>query len=539
MQILDVVRSKIELKKRGGDYIGLCPFHSEKTPSFSVNPAKNFYYCFGCHSGGDAIGFVAQANGMSYREAALLLASQYHINLPTSAQDKQELDEIDSLHNVLELALEFYHRQLNAEILKYLAKRGVNDYLIKKFQLGYAPSGGALQRFLESKKVPLLMMDKAGLLAKKDGLTYEVFRDRVIFPIRNHYNKLIAFGGRAIGEVQPKYLNSPETTLFKKGECFYGENFAYTNCYKNNRAIVVEGYFDQLKMQTAGFSETVATLGTAVTERHLERLWSMSDEILMCLDGDEAGRRASKKVIELALPKIKANKFISFVILPKGNDPDDIITSKGSDYMEKCINNRITLSQMIWLAETKDKIFLSAEEFATLEAKLASYLQPINDILIIKSYKRFFSDQIWQIRKRKVAKFSNQVAPSFEAVNNNLLELAIIAMLIKFPDLFDDVNIATKLQNVEFSQQYTPYINKEQVGLLEKDILPILEKNNPGLLHAINKKDPKVTFSHMLKEYRLMLIKNKYKELAANDPKKFLENYNACKNEVDQALREK
>jgi DNA primase len=539
VQIMDVVRAKVELKKRGGDYIGICPFHSEKTPSFTVNNIKGFFYCFGCQAGGDVIGFVSHSTGMNYRDAAFKLANDYKIELPSSAAARQELDEFEKIYSVMELALEFYRKNLTTSAIKYLNSRGISDHIIEKFQIGYAPSGSALRKFLEAKGVPLLMMDKAGLIAKKEASVYEVFRERIIFPIRNNYNKLIAFGGRAIVDIQPKYLNSPETLVFKKSESFYGENFAYTSCYKSNQAILVEGYMDLIAMHGVGLSQTLATLGTAVNEKHLEKLWQVVDEIVMCLDGDEAGIRASKRVAELALPRLKANKSLSFVVLPKGSDPDDVIKEKGVVFLESALEGRIALSQMIWKMEVGSGNFASAESIAKLESKLLAHVQHIADALVAKSYKRFFNDQIWNLNRGKKAKAAAPKAiDEALASKDDFLEIALIALLIECPELFDDQDVLDQISKIEFSAKYANFISPGQIEILAKDIVPIIRKNNPGFSLSLSKSDPKKVFLKMSKKYNLVLLKRMYQELAKKDPKKFLEIYDSYKLQIDQLLAE-
>jgi DNA primase len=537
VQVSEVVSKKTDLKKRGTDYIGLCPFHSEKTPSFAVNDFKKFFYCFGCHVGGDVISFVAQTSGLGYKDAALKLASEYRIDVPSSTSVRQELDEFDKIHSTLELALEFYRKNLTHQGVEYLSNRGISQDVINKFEIGYAPAQGYMRRALEARGVALLMLDKAGLMAKKDQSLYEVFRERIIFPIRNSHNKIIAFGGRAIKDVQPKYLNSPETLLFKKNEVFYGENLAYTSCYKNNRAFVVEGYMDLIKMHINGFTETVATLGTAVNEKHLEKLWSLVDEIIMCMDGDGAGARASKKVIEIALPKLKANKYISFIMLPEGCDPDDVLSNRGCAYMEMLIQGRLELSKMIWAGETSATETGSPELIAKLEAKLQGYVGHIKDDIVAKNYKRFFSDQLWSLSRKKTKSGSSSVASKpLAKAPNNIFEITLIAILIKYPELLADAQISEKINQLEFSAYFAKFLNADQISSLESEILPIVQKTNPSFFIGLEKEDPKQVFFTIAKRMQLVLLQENYKKLAQNDPKKFLEFYNSYKAEVDKLL---
>jgi len=407
--ILEVISKRVDLKRQSSNYLGLCPFHSEKTPSFSVNPIKKFFYCFGCHAGGDVISFVSQIEGTSYKQSALQLAKDYNIEIPKTLTSKEEKDEFEELHNVLELALGFYKQNLSKEVINYLSARGITKEDIEKFEIGYAPGNNYLRKFLDSKSVPLLMMDRTGLIGRKGADIYEVFRRRIIFPIRDNYNRLIAFGGRCLDGLMPKYLNSPETQLFQKSEVLYGLNLAYKSCYKTNRVIVVEGYVDLIKMHIGGFTETVATLGTAISTKHLDHLWSIVDEIIICFDGDTAGLRAAKKVVELSLGKITTTKHVSFVMLPNNFDPDDVISKKGSKYMEYIIHGRKPLSEMIWMLEAPSSLSAkSPEVLSKVETNLNKYLDHIHDKIVVKNFKRFFLDQLWQLTKRP-KKVSKQV----------------------------------------------------------------------------------------------------------------------------------
>jgi DNA primase len=534
VQVSEVIGKRVDLKRRGTDHIGLCPFHSEKTPSFTVNDFKKFFYCFGCQAGGDVISFISQISGFSYKEAALKLASDYKIDIPSSASVRQELDEFDKIHLTLEAALDFYRKSLNHEGVSYLNNRGISLEIIRKFEIGYAPAHGGARRALENKGISLLMLDKAGLIAKKDQSLYEVFRERVIFPIRNSHNKIIAFGGRALKDVQPKYLNSPETLLFKKNEVFYGENFAYTSCYKNNRAFVVEGYIDLIKMHINGFTETVATLGTAINEKHLDKLWSFVDEIVICMDGDDAGARASKKVIDIALPKLKANKYMSFVVLPEGCDPDDILSDKGAAFMKTLVQNKVELSKMIWSSEVSSTKTTSPELIAKLEAKLHGYVSHIKDDLVVKNYKRFFNDQLWALARNK-NKTTAPVIAANSAPNklpSDILEITLIAILIKCPELLEDKQIIQSISQLTFPANYAKFLNTGQIKSLEPEILPIVQSANPSFFTSLEKFDPIQVFLKMAKQIQLAILQDKYKKLIKGDPERFLEFYNAYQDEV-------
>jgi len=537
--ILDVISKRVDLKRQSNNYLGLCPFHPEKTPSFSVNPIKRFFYCFGCHAGGDVISFVSQIEGTSYKQSALQLAKDYNIEIPKTLTSKEEKDEFEELHNVLELALSFYKQNLSKEVINYLSARGITKEDIEKFEIGYAPGNNHLRKFLDSKSVPLLMMDKTGLIGRKGSDIYEVFRRRIIFPIRDNYNRLIAFGGRCLDGSMPKYLNSPETQIFQKSEVLYGLNLAYKSCYKTNRAIVVEGYMDLIKMHIGGFTETVATLGTAISSKHLDNLWNAVDEIIICFDGDTAGLRAAKKVVELSLGKITTTKHVSFVMLPNNFDPDDVITKKGSKYMEYIIQGRKPLSEMIWMLEAPSSLFAKSPEVVSkVETNLNRYLDHIHDKIVVKNFKRFFQDQLWQLTKRP--KRSKQTGLyTLSLPEDNLVEISLIGLLIKYPALFDEEEVLAKIKEIEFSSRYKDFINSEKIYALQEKILTAIQNHNPYFFTSLAKSDPKEIFLNLVKKHKFVSLQKEFKSFAKEDIKKFWEFYNHSLPLVEELLSDK
>lgn len=459
INLSDIVRQKVALTKKSGLYVGLCPFHLEKTPSFTVNDTKRFYHCFGCASSGDVIKFVSNISGFSYKEAAIKLAGDYGIELPKITREQERLyNESDQIVNILELATEFFKSQITNEVLTYLKNRGIEQSIIQEFDIGFAPAKGKLQKFFDSRSVPLMMLIKAGLAGKsEDGRIYEIFHNRIIFPIRNIYNKVIGFGGRVIGDGLPKYLNSPETIVFKKSETLYGENKAISAAYKKKYAVIVEGYMDVVALHKAGFNESVASLGTAVTEEHLKKLWRTCDEVVICLDGDAAGIRAAKRSIALILPLITYDKKVSFIRLPANCDPDDVIAKNGTGFFQQLINNRLNLSEMIWHTEYDGKNFITAEDKANLEINLENYAKQISDRTLSANYRRFFKDQIWQnIIKRSNVKGNNarktDLTPSVTGYSEiERLEYALCSMLVKFPEILEQERVREFVNNINFN----------------------------------------------------------------------------------------
>jgi DNA primase len=444
IRISDIVRQKVFLTKKGNEYHGLCPFHSEKTASFTVNDAKKFYHCFGCSAHGDVIRFVSETKGISYKEAAIFIAEQSGVELPKLSKDQERLyKDSDTIYSILELAEKFFVAELTQEARNYLLQRGMSADTIKKFSLGYAPSGGKMKKYFDNKSVPLKDLIAAGLLGRReDGKTYEIFHNRIMFPIRNMYNKIVGFGGRVMGDALPKYINSPETIVFKKGETMYGENIAISAAHKKNYSIIVEGYMDVIALREAGYEEAVAGLGTAVTEKHLQKLWRSGDEIIVCLDGDSAGIRASKRLINLSLPFITSDKLISFVKISGKSDPDDIIRSGGKVQFDKLLESKLPLSEMIWITEYENKNSNSAEAKASLEKKLENYCELIIDRSMASSFRRYFKDKIWNNVVRSGSKkrdsISTEVFESKNYTESEILEYALCWLIAKSPEILSN-----------------------------------------------------------------------------------------------------
>jgi len=452
--VSSVVRQRVTLTKRGVEYSGLCPFHTEKSPSFTVNDIKKFYHCFGCSAHGDVIRFVSETSGLGYKEAAIKLAEDHGIEIPKLSKAEERLyEEVDQIHHILNLTSEFFQKNLDATGVSYLTSRGIDADTIKAFSLGYAPGDKSLTKYLEKHGVPLMMAAKAGLVSKgEDGKVYEVFRDRIMFPIKNIYGKVIAFGGRTMSDANPKYLNSPETIVFKKNETLYGEDKALAAAYRNGNMIVVEGYMDVIAMHKYGFENTVASLGTAVTNKHIAKLWRSSDEIIMCLDGDAAGIRATQRVVDLALTQVSYNKSISFIQIPQKQDPDEVLQKNGNSYFARILENRLSLSEMIWYLETKGGIGPNAEERAKLEHRLENYATHIEDKVLSRNYTRFFKERLWKYFSggRKSTRAAD-IAPPTNLSESDLIEHSIFSLLVKKPMLLTSIEVRETLSRLDIA----------------------------------------------------------------------------------------
>ncbi|KGE69347.1 MULTISPECIES: DNA primase [Pseudomonas] len=347
--IVDVVSSRVQLKKAGKNYTACCPFHKEKTPSFSVSPDKQFYYCFGCGAGGNALGFLMDHDNLDFPQAIEDLAKAAGMEVPReeSGRAHKPRQPTDSpLYPLLTAAADFYRQALKSHpqrkaAVDYLKGRGLTGEIARDFGLGFAPPGwDNLYKHLSSDTLQQKAMIDAGLLVEnaETGKRYDRFRDRVMFPIRDSRGRIIAFGGRVLGDDKPKYLNSPETPVFHKGQELYGLFEARKNNRNLDEIIVVEGYMDVIALAQQGLRNAVATLGTATSEEHMKRLFRVVPSVLFCFDGDQAGRNAAWRALEATLSSLQDGRRARFLFLPEGEDPDTLVRSEGTDAFRARIN---------------------------------------------------------------------------------------------------------------------------------------------------------------------------------------------------------
>ena len=366
VDIVELVSRYVQLKKGGANYLGLCPFHNEKSPSFTVSPAKQFYHCFGCGVHGNAIGFVMAYSALGYIDAIKDLASSVGMQVPEShprtpeeaARKERETD----LYAVMEKAMDFYRAELKKapRAIEYLKGRGLTGEIAARFRIGYAPDDwqGLKRAFPEYDDKALV---ECGLVIEGENKRYDRFRDRVLFPILNARGAVIGFGGRVMGEGEPKYLNSPETPLFEKGREVYGLVQAREAIQASGRALVVEGYMDVVALAQFDVGYAVATLGTATTPVHVAKLLRLADEIVFCFDGDAAGRKAAWRALEVSLPLALDHKPISFLFLPEADDPDTYVRKHGKEAFEQLVRGAQTLSEFL-LGELRAQSSLGTAE---------------------------------------------------------------------------------------------------------------------------------------------------------------------------------
>lgn len=492
----EIVGKKVRLKLRGKEFIGLCPFHNEKTPSFSVNDQKGFYHCFGCGAHGDVISFVMNSDGLDYRDAVTKLADDFGIPIPQIKLDQVKEDRLEHDYLILEKICQFFEKNLHTEqgfeARNYLKKRSLTTAIAKKFQLGFAPASyEALTNFLKTENFTDEDLLRTGVIGQNDRKKiYDKFRNRIIFPITDKKNRVIAFGGRAIGDEMPKYLNSSETEFFKKNQTLYNFYNARKAIFAKGSAIVVEGYMDAIALASSGIENVVAGLGTALGTEHLKELFYTTDKIVICLDGDAAGIRAAKRVSEIALPLINAKKNIYFAILPNQMDPDDFVKKFGAKELEKVFANAAPLSEslfdfaLIELGIEKNQK-ISAENKAKIEANLAAKITAIQDPSSKKYFSFFVKDLLFSLgrnQKKNLGNFTSKIYATPQNFSNNSadsLAKNIIAFIIHFPELAhfrdDDFNVT----GVQFSN--------ESLTLLKESVIELIENNEKDLLAALEK----------------------------------------------------
>jgi len=418
LPVSEVVGQRVKLRKAGREWKGLSPFNKEKTPSFCVNDQKAMWFDFSSGKNGNIFDFLMLTEGVSFPEAVERLAGQAGVPLPAYSPEAEAREERrKTLHDIVELAAKFFETTLaargGARGRGYLADRGLASATQLKFRLGYAPAEQyALKEYLGAARIPVEDMVEAGLIVAGEDIPvpYDRFRDRVMFPISDWRGRVIAFGGRALEkEVSAKYLNSPETPLFHKGATLYNiaaARQAVHNAGKSTqsaqenfsaRVIAVEGYVDVIAMVMAGYEGTVAPLGTALTAEQLALMWRLNDEPILCFDGDDAGRRAAYRALDIALPLLKPGKSLKLATLPDGQDPDDLARSGGRDAIEDVLGAARPLAHVLWSRESEQGPFDTPERRAALEARIGEVTNTIGDESVRRYYRQDFSARLRQM----------------------------------------------------------------------------------------------------------------------------------------------
>jgi DNA primase len=405
-----IIAPSVKLIRAGREWKACCPFHNEKTPSFTVNDDKGFYHCFGCSAHGDAIRFLTDHRGMPFMDAVKELAAKAGMDVPApDPQAKERADRRATLTDVMAEVAAWYSEQLNglagSEARDYLKRRGIDPATVQRFGLGFAPdSRSALKRTLQKLGEDKLV--ETGMLISPDdgGATYDRFRGRLMFPIRDPRGRVIGFGGRILGAGEPKYLNSPDTPLFDKGRTLYNIDRASPASRAAKRLIVVEGYMDVIALDRAGIAEVVAPNGTAVTEAQLERMWRLDPSPILCFDGDSAGRKAAIRAAMRALPHIRPDRTLRFVELPSGQDPDDVIRTGGREAFEALLAAPEPLDARLWRHELEAEPLGTPEAWAGLKERLIAYASTIGHPDLSRLYREDWLTRFYALRRPEASR---------------------------------------------------------------------------------------------------------------------------------------
>jgi DNA primase len=491
-----VVGKTVKLQRAGREWKAPCPFHKEKTPSFYVNDEKSFYHCFGCGVHGDAIRWLTDARGLPFMDAVKELAEAAGMEVPAAdPQAQQKAEKAAGLHEVMEAAQRWFEDQLNgvdgAEARAYLDVRGITDDTRRRFGFGYAPdSRGKLRTALKGFGNEKLVDAGLLILPEGDREPYDRFRGRLMFPIRDRRGRVIAFSGRILGAGEPKYLNSPDTPLFDKGRTLFNLDKAAAASRDAKRIIVVEGQMDVIALDQAGFPEAVAPLGTALTETQLGLLWRLSPSPLLCFDGDSAGQKAAVRAARRALPEVDSEHTLSFVSLPPGKDPDDLIRDGGRAALAGFLARAEPLAERLWRSEVEESPAATPEDRAGIKQRLLDLAAEIKNPHVRDQYRQDFSDRFWdafgwgkqQRRSAADAIAASRVKrPGFDY----LVRRAILLGLSRYPDvLATNYDLASR---VDFSASglngWFEFLTQEvfaRPDLTEDVIEEILEASDVG-----------------------------------------------------------
>lgn len=452
IDIVELIDAYVPLRKMGKDYKACCPFHEEKTPSFTVSQDKQFYHCFGCGAHGTAIGFLLEHERMDFREAIGELAKRAGLSLPESMPAAPGADaqaHIDRLLHVVQQANRYFQQQLREHpeapvAVEYLKRRGVSGEIAARFQLGFAPDGwDGLLRAIGADRAAQEALAQAGLLIKKEGGGYyDRFRGRVMFPIHDYRGRIVGFGGRVLGTGEPKYLNSPETPLFHKGRELYGLFAAREAIKQQQRVLVVEGYMDVVALAQFGIDFAVAALGTATTHDHLERVFRHAPEVIFCFDGDRAGRDAAWRALENALPAMRSGRQASFLFLPDGEDPDTLVRKEGAAAFLRRLDDALPLPDFFFQSVAADIDLKRLDG----RARLAEKARPLLETMAPGALKELMLTRLQEAsgvgagaRTRAPASASAHRPRRGGAQAPPSLERAAVALLLQYPRLAADL----------------------------------------------------------------------------------------------------
>lgn len=451
-RLSEVVGQKVHLQKKGREFVGLCPFHKEKSPSFFVSDQKATYHCFGCGASGNIFNFLTETFHYTFVEAVEEIARITHTPLPEptylSPEKAATKDQKDILLKIHEEVCVWFQQQLmstkGAKAREYLNQRGIKDETIKKYRLGYAPSGNFLMETFVGRGYPHQKLIDSGLLVKGENGIFDRFRDRLMFPIFSPKGEVIAFGGRIFGEGQPKYLNSPETPLFHKKYTLYGANFLREALKEGRQIYVTEGYMDVIAVMQAGLGATVAPLGTALTEEQIMSVWKYCESPILCFDGDAAGINAAARAALRVLPILKAGHSLNFVLLPNGEDPDSLIRSGSVQVLKDLFSQPLSLFDMLWQHNVAGQNIKTPEQQAKVQKDFFALIEQIKDLSVCYSYKAAAKDRFFKYFRNFHFKKQAQASPSLKGIRTRFdvrkrQRMILFAILLNHPHIINEV----------------------------------------------------------------------------------------------------
>jgi DNA primase len=399
--IVEIIERRVSLKRAGREFQACCPFHDEKTPSFTVSPQKQFYHCFGCGAHGSAISFLMNFEGLEFVDAVEDLARHAGLEVPREATRAARPSE--DLYEILDAAADFFREELkkSPEAIAYVKQRGLSDEVVKTFAVGFAPPGwNNLITRLGTSNSRMALLKRTGMLSQGNSGEYDKFRHRIMFPIHDRRGRVIGFGGRALDEDGPKYLNSPETELFHKGRELYGLYLARNNQAKLDRILVVEGYMDVVALAQFGFANCVATLGTATNADQAELLFRAADEVVYCFDGDRAGRKAAWRALEATLPRLREGRQARFLFLPEGEDPDSLVRAQGADAFSTALDSAQALSEFFFDHFRRDVDMNSIDG----RARLVEQSKPLVDKIPAGVFHDMMMERLETLAQHRIAR---------------------------------------------------------------------------------------------------------------------------------------
>lgn len=490
LSLVDVISRRIPLVKKGQNYWGCCPFHNEKTPSFSVNEDKGFYHCFGCGEHGDIISFTMKSQNIDFKEAIKELADMAGIKMPEFKQKtQQQIEAEENYIQITEKACQIYQDLLYQEsgkhALEYIKKRGFSDEMIKKYRIGYAPKGNIISSHFNNIKIDKLT--STGLVRVGDYGPYDFFRDKLMFPIFNAHGQIVAFSGRSLDGSEPKYINTSDTELFHKRQTIFGFNFARDAIHRANRSIIVEGQIDAIQMQCNGFGETVAPLGTALTEDHIAILCKSNRNIVFCFDGDGAGQKAAVRACNLVLPFLRDNSDVRFAFVTGGKDPDEILKTHGKSAMQKIIDNATPLIDFLWQIVNKNYLINTPGGRAQAEKFLKDCTSKITDKIFQNEIESEYNSRKFnQWHKWKKTEYKPEIElPETDNMNMNIIK-SIVQTYPEISEKYGDFLVSLNISFDEDVQKTTMTLDAAEKFIISFKLQQYIKKLNSERTEIIN-----------------------------------------------------